>query len=139
MAKRYNYVQSNGLINNFGVELNTNSNEVVTLWKVPTKYIPLAKILFNMNLQDVDGLIDKRDHIILKGDEAEVMYIKFIDPIDFDGLFHNLEGSDNYMLYEVMTRREEALNEAAYEVVRRKEKFSNNVRAQYYLNKVAMG
>lgn len=131
MAKQYNYMKDQDkMANAYGVNINPYCGEVSTLWKVPSKYSIIVDEYLNNQFVNTDSTPDTYA-IVIEG----VAYVKFEGRIDYTGIFDNTSGSEIDKLIQVMTARNEAINMAAFNVVKAKELFANTVRAMYYLKK----
>ena len=131
MAKQYNYMKDQDkMANAYGVNIKPYCAEVSTLWKVPSKYAIIADEYLNKHFVDADSTPDTYA-IVIDG----VAYVKFEGRIDYTGIFDDTSGSELDKLIQVMTARNEAINVAAFKVVKSKELFANTVRAMYYMKK----
>jgi hypothetical protein len=132
MAKAYNYMKDQyKSVNAYGVNINPYCGEVSTLWRIPAKYSILVDEYLNKHFVDSNNNTPDTYAIVIEG----IAYVKFEGRIDYDGIFDNTSGSELDKLIQVMTARNEAINVAAFNVVKSKELFANTVRAMYYLKK----
>jgi hypothetical protein len=131
MAKAYNYMKDQDkMANTYGVNIKPYCGEVSTLWKVPAKYSIIVDEYLNNQFVNTDSTPDTYA-IIIDG----IAYVKFEGRIDYTGIFDNTSGSEIDKLIQIMTARNEAINMAAFNVVKAKELFANTVRAMFYLKK----
>jgi hypothetical protein len=131
MAKQYNYMKDQDKsVNAYGVSIRPYCGEVSTLWRIPAKYSILVDEYLNKHFVDPNNTPDTYA-VVIEG----IAYVKFEGRIDYNGVFDNTSGSELDKLIQVMTARNEAINVAAFNVVKSKELFANTVRAMYYLKK----
>jgi hypothetical protein len=131
MAKAYNYMKDQDkMANAYGVSIRPYCGEVSTLWKIPSKYAIIVDEYLNNQFVNTDSTPDTYA-IIIDG----IAYVKFEGYIDYTGIFDNTSGSEIDKLIQIMTARNEAINMAAFNVVKAKELFANTVRASYYMKK----
>lgn len=131
MTKQYNYMKDQDkMANAYGVNIKPYCAEVSTLWKVPSKYSIVVDEYLNKHFVNTDSTPDTYA-IVIDG----VAYVKFEGYIDYTGIFDNTSGSELDKLIQIMTARNEAINMAAFNVVKAKELFANTVRAMFYMKK----
>jgi hypothetical protein len=128
MAKRYPYMyyaNNNHFI--FGVVIMPLEGIVETTWKVPTKYRQVAETLsYSYNTSDNNGI-----RLI---NEDEILFSRIID---YSEIFENLICGDPLcMLQEIEVKKNDAINDAAYQVVRLKENFQDAVRSRFYAERL---
>ena len=131
MAKQYNYMTKvEYSIYSFGILIKPFTGTVETTWKVPTKYQGMAE-------QFIDSHFNNAIHPPIKYEykatlNGTIMVITFTRSIDFSQVFMDLEGSSLDKYNQVMTMRDEAINDACYHLVRSKEIFQDMIRGKFY-------
>ncbi len=127
MAKRYKYTTNiEYAFSAFGVFVCPHLGTVETTWKVPVKYHDLSEVYIDAHF---DAAIQPAIRYKFEGDN---MLVRFTVQISFRDVFSGLNGSNLDMYNQIIRMRNEAINAAAYQVVRFKENFQDAVRARFY-------
>jgi hypothetical protein len=124
MAKPYNYMTNAEYSTfSFGVLIKPHCGVVETTWKIPTKYQELAE----------KWIYDHTYNAIQPAIQINALgIVTFNHHIDFSQIFVDLEGSNLDKYNQVITMRDEAINEACYQLLRAKESFQDMIRGKFY-------
>ncbi len=131
MAKAYNFMtKAEYSIYSFGILIKPFAGTVETTWKVPVKYQDMA-VAF------IDSHFNNAIHPSVKYEFKEtlngtIMVVTFTRSIDFSQVFVDLEGASLDKYNQVMTMRDEAINDACYRLVQSKESFQDMIRGNFY-------
>ena len=134
MAKAYNFMtKAEYSIYAYGILIKPFAGTVETTWKVPTKYQAMA-------VEFISSHFNNAIHPSVKYEYKEtlngiIMVVTFTRSIDYKDLFVDLDGSNLNKYNQVMTMRDEAINDACYRLVNSKESFQDMIRGKFYTNR----
>lgn len=124
MVKSYNFMtNAEYAVYSFGVLIKPHCGVVETTWKIPAKYQELAE----------KWIYDHTCNAIQPAIQINALgIVTFNRHIDFSQVFVDLEGSNLDKYNQVITMRDEAINEACYQLLRAKESFQDMIRGMFY-------
>jgi len=124
MAKPYNFMtKAEYSVFSFGILIKPHCGTVETVWKMPSKYRELAETWIYAHTRNAIHpaiQIDVMGNVVFKRD------------IDFSQVFVDLEGSNLTKYNQVITMRDEAINDACFRLQKDKESFQDMIRGMFY-------
>ncbi len=131
MAKHYKYTKNvTQSFSAFGVFVCPHHGTVETTWVVPTKYhdlvVDFIEVRFNSSV---------RANIQYRFEGGKLL-VKFIRNLNYEDMFSNLFGSSLDQYNQIMSVRNCAINEAAFQVTLLKENFQDMVRGRFYTERM---
>ncbi len=134
MAKAYNFMtKAEYSVYSFGILIKPFAGTVETTWKVPVKYQSMAVEFIDSHFNNaIHPAMQYKYEETLKG---TVMVVTFYRHIDYKELFTDLEGSNLDKYNQVMCMRDEAINDACYQLLRAKESFQDMIRGKFYTSR----
>jgi len=131
MAKPYDYMSgAEYSIYSFGILIKPFAGTVETTWKVPTKYQGMAEVFIDTHFNN--AIHPSVQYVYKETLDGTIMVVTFTRSIDFSQVFVDLEGSSLDKYNQVMTMRDEAINEACFQLTRSKESFQDMIRGKFY-------
>ena len=127
MAKAYNFmVKAEYNTYSFGVLIKPHCGTVETTWKIPSKYQELAEKWVYAHFGNA----------IQPAIQMDIMgNVTFKKNIDYKEIFTDLEGSNLDKYNQVITMRDQAINDACYRLIRDKESFQDMIRGMFYMER----
>ncbi len=125
MAKPYNFMtNAEYSIYSYGILIKPHCGTVETTWKMPSKYQELAE-------KWVYAHFGNASHPAI---EIDVMgNVTFNRHIDYKGMFDDLDHRSNLDKYNrVITKRDDAINDACFRLQKDKESFQDMIRGMFY-------